>query len=259
MRIALAQTYIEWENKAANLKMMRQIVLEAKENNTDILLFPEMSFTGFSMNTQITADHDQETKQAVADLARVHRLCIGFGWVKTQGIKCENLYTIVDDRGETVVEYSKIHPFSYSGEDRFFTAGDSICLFELGNIRMTVCLCYDLRFPEVFRKIGRQVEAVILPANWPMERRDHWNTLLRARAIENQVYVFAVNCVGDIGGKHYSGDSCVIDPLGRVLEELDGKQGILYYDLEGDTQHYRSEFPVLDDIRDENELMIKEM
>ena len=167
------------------------------------------------------------------------------------GVKNKNRYSIVDRTGNVVSSYVKIHPFSYSGEDEKFMGGNALSLFTIGEVSFSTFICYDLRFPELFRAVADKVHAVIVPACWPAKRSEHWKTLLRARAIENQVYVFAVNCVGDISGQHYSGDSCVINPTGDVLKMLSDREGVLTYDFKDDVEDYRKQFPVLKNRRNE--------
>ena len=114
---------------------------------------------------------------------------------------------------------------------------------------MAVFICYDLRFPELFRAVSDKVSAVIIPANWPAKRSKHWKTLLQARAIENQVYILAVNCQGDMNGQYYSGDSCIINPNGDILDSLSDCEGVIHFDLPDDVEQYRNSFPVLKDRR----------
>ena len=247
MKIALLQNHILWENKAANISRFEE-TLKAHPGN-DLYLLPEMSFTGFSMNTSLTAESGAETVSKIRQLAAANRTAIGFGWVRRNDNICENVYTIIGSDGELLSDYTKIHPFSYSGEDKFFTGGKEISVFELSGIPFSVFICYDLRFPELFRMVCRQVHAVIIPANWPAKRSEHWKALLQARAIENQVYIFAVNCTGDMNALYYSGDSCVIDPNGEVLLSLSDREGVLEFDFTDDTEQYRKAFPVLQDIK----------
>ncbi len=159
----------------------------------------------------------------------------------------------------------KIHPFSFSGEDQYFRGGEEIKTFTLPHFAMdgqdnkedqkhltfTTFICYDLRFPELFRLVAGSVDAVIIPANWPARCSKHWKALLKAHAIENQVYIFAINCFGDMGGQYYSGDSCVINPDGEVLLSLSDQEGTLIFDLQPDVGQYRNSFPVLKDRRED--------
>ena len=242
MKIALVQSHIIWENRELNLYRFERIVSE--NTDADVFLLPEMSFTGFSMNTAKTGDSARETVSLVGNIAVRHQTAIGFGWVRKSDEKCENVYTIIDRNGQMISEYVKIHPFSYSGEDKYFSGGSRISLYKICDVPFTTFICYDLRFPEAFRTVCRDVHAVIIPANWPAKRAGHWKTLLRARAIENQVYIFGINCVGEMGGQYYSGDSCVIDPNGELLMQLSDREGVLKYDLQDDTESFRSAFPV---------------
>lgn len=247
MRIALAQTYIEWENKQFNIRKAADIVMEQVIAGTELILFPEMSFSGFSMNTRATGERDMETVNRMSLLAMNHTVAIGFGWVRWIGDKCENVYSILDKNGKVISEYVKIHPFSYSGEDEKFSGGEKITLFDYEGVRCSNFICYDLRFPELFRLVADDVHVIIVPANWPAKRAEHWKTLLRARAIENQVYIFGINCQGNIGGLYYSGDSCVINPNGDVIEMLSDSEGVITYDFSDDVEEYREAFPVLKD------------
>ncbi len=247
MKIALVQSHIEWEDKERNISRIDEIITD--HSDSDFFLFPEMSFTGFSMNTVKTGEKKRETAAKICELAARHHVCIGFGWVRQTDEKCENVYSVTDRDGGIISEYVKIHPFSYSGEDRYFTGGNDVSVYKVEGIPFSSFICYDLRFPEIFRQVCKKTHAIIIPANWPAKRAEHWKTLLRARAIENQVYVFAVNCVGEMNGLYYSGDSCVIDPNGDIIMSLSDKEGVLEYDFTDDAEKYRKRFPVLDDIR----------
>ena len=271
IRISLVQPEIFFEQKDRNLKQAEVVIKEEVKAGTDLVLLPEMSFTGYSMDTRKVGEvpvtqgagssvtqgaetsvgsEQTSTLNRVRDLARRYGLAIGFGWVALPpGDLAENRYTIVDREGRVVNEFTKLHPFSYAGEDRYFRGGAGPVRYEMSGIPFTTMICYDLRFPEEFREVAGDVHAAVIPANWPASRSEHWKTLLRARAIENQIYIFAVNCVGTMDGQEYSGDSCVICPDGRVADMLSGKAGVLRYRFTDDTEAYREAFPVLKDRR----------
>ncbi|MDD5929219.1 MAG: hypothetical protein PUC37_05375 [Spirochaetales bacterium] len=251
MKIALAQTHIEWENKDLNLCNAENIIKNCSTEKVDLVLFPEMSFTGFSMNTDLTSEDSEYTIKQISKLAIENNIYIGFGWVEDVGEKCKNQYTIIDKSGKILSSYAKIHPFSYSGEDLKFVGGEDVSIFAIDNICFSNFICYDLRFPEIFRTVADKVHSVIISACWPAKRSEHWKTLLRARAIENQVYIFAINCVGDIGGLYYSGDSCVVNPNGEIVEMLSGKEGIVIYEFIDNVLDYRKQFPVLRDRKED--------
>jgi predicted amidohydrolase len=126
----------------------------------------------------------------------------------------------VIDRGEQVASYRKLHLFSSLGEDRFLSAGDRSLVVPTSAGRLGVAICYDLRFPELFRKLALEgAEILCIPAEWPTPRREHWRTLLRARAIENQMFVAAANCCGLQGKVDFAGTSMLISAWGEVLAE----------------------------------------
>lgn len=250
MKIALYQMQIIWEDKEANYLQFESKLKEMYNKKIDLFLLPEMSFTGFSMETEVTKESRLETVNKMTDFAKRYHTAIGFGWVKDCGEKSENHYTIIDKNGKMISDYAKIHPFSFSGEDKKFRGGEELSFFELDSIKFSTCICYDLRFPEIFQIASKKAHVILVPANWPQKRREHWKCLLQARAIENQVYIIAVNCVGDIGGLSYSGDSCVINPNGEIQIRACGKESILEYELIDDVQEIRDQFSVKQDRRE---------
>ncbi len=277
MRIALAQTNILWEDKQANLVRVEEFVVAS---DAEIVLFPEMSLTGFSMHTDVTAENSGSpdvvqfcmqtgniqtmaelpqtgwTIEQVSALAKRHHKIIGIGWVKKTEPLCENHYSIVTPDGKIAMDYAKIHPFSYGEEHAHFRGGEKLCTGKLGEFQAGLAICYDLRFPEQFRAMVPETEFFIVPANWPEARTSHWKTLLAARAIENQCYVAGVNCCGDMDGQYYSGDSGVYAPDGSLLVPMKEirladasckEEKLLVYDIQNDVAKTRNAFPVLQD------------
>lgn len=251
VKVALCQTKIEWENKQKNIFNAEKLIVEAVKNDAQIVLFPEMSFTGFSMDIVKTREADMQTVTNISKLASEHGVYIGFGWVKESGDKAENHYTVVDKSGAIVLDYTKIHSFQYGGEGEQFIPGGQLYSFIVNGFCFTPLICYDLRFPEVFRMKMEETDVYIVPANWPASRSEHWNTLLKARAIENQSYVLGINCVGEIGGLLYNGDTSAIDPSGNIIGHVSGKEEILYVDIEKSSLDVREAFPVRKDRRQE--------
>ncbi len=249
MKISLVQQFISWENKSKNLINAEKKIKQYANEGCDLVLFPEMSFTGFSMNTNVTGETDGYTVNLISKMAKNYGVSVGFGWVDNESSKSKNRYSIIDKKGDVVSSYVKIHPFSYSNEDKKFIGGNDLSIFRIDNIPFSTFICYDLRFPELFRAVADKVHAIIIPACWPATRSSHWKSLLKARAIENQVYIFAVNCYGNIGGLYYSGDSCVINPNGEIIEILSDKEGEIVFDFLDDVEIKRSSFPVFNDRR----------
>ncbi len=250
MKIALAQTAIVFENIEKNLAVAQEWIASAAHEGTDIIFFPEMSFTGFSMNALKIETYTAQTISTMCDMARHCHLAIGFGCARcnAQG-KIGNHYLIVDATGTIILDYTKLHPFSLTGEEKHYTAGEDIAMTRLGEMAISVFLCYDLRFPEVFRLVAQKASLVVVPANWLSRRANQWQILLQSRAIENEVYVLGINCVGEQGENIFLGGSCAVNPEGKVLLSCGDKVALRYVTIDDDAIQYRQDFPVLDDAR----------
>lgn len=253
MKVALCQMNIIWEDKEKNLEKVNKFCKEASESGADVIFFPEMSCTGFTMNTDYSAEPEDDlfTINKVKQIAIDNGIDVGIGWVKkkTNSLKCENHYSIIDINGEMISDYIKIHPFSYSNENNYFDGGNEIVHYTLGddNIPCSTFICYDLRFPEIFQIASRKAHCIVVPANWPKKRAEHWKALVKARAIENQVYLIAINCVGNIGDLEYSGDSMVVSGEGEVLSYAANEECIIYSELDDVIIGLRESFPVKND------------
>ena len=266
MRLGLAETHIVWENKELNKINLEKCVEEFSRavspyKETALLLFPEMSMTGFSMNTDITAEDNDESLVFAEYLSNKYKIALGIGWVKKQKMLCENHYSILAPCQGLISDYVKIHPFSYSGEDKLFKGGEKISVCKLDAFNIGTAICYDLRFPEIFQIMSKKAELIVVPANWPKKRSTHWNTLLCARAIENQCYVAGINCFGEIGGVNYSGDSGLYSPSGekiipdevlslKACEKGNMQHKLLIYKIENNVAKERAAFPMKKDRRE---------
>lgn len=257
MKIALAQTDIFWENKIKNKENYLKLIIEAAKHDTDLILFPEMSLTGFSMNVDSISEETNfpsGTVEWFKSQAVANNINIGFGYVEgsTCHLKGKNNYCVAASDGTILSLYSKIHPFSYGLESKFYTGGDTVTSFELKNFNISTFVCYDLRFPEIFQIASKNANLITVAANWPKARREHWITLLKARAIENQCYIAGINRVGVGDGIEYSGDSLLIDPLGNVLIQGTDKEDLLIYDISPDeVPKVRESFRIKDDRRED--------
>lgn len=251
MKLGLVQSNILWEDKKENMRLARKWAKRANEAGVKLLLFPEMSFTGFSMDVGKIGETKGETIAFLKELAREYQMHVGAGWSELTGEKGKNHYTIVNASGEVVLDYVKMHPFSYSGEDRYYEAGDHYEVVTLEDTTLSVFICYDLRFPRNFWLAAEKAHLIIVPANWPKRRIEQWKTLLKARAIENQVYIAAINCVGDVGSIEYSGASCFVHPKGEMLAIAEDQEELIVIDWEDDVDKLREKFPVHADRRAE--------
>lgn len=220
MRIALASMNQEWEDKKANFDKCRLLCSIAKSEGADIVVFPEMTLTGFSMNVKATAERREcsETISLFKTLAQELSIALIAGVTFWEVDKASNNAFFVDGEGEIKELYTKIHPFSFAGEDKVFNGGDKLCVVDFGSLSLGITICYDLRFPELFGALGRKCNLIINIANWPEKRISHWHALLKARAIENQVFMAGVNRIGVDGcGSVYVKSSEVIDADGVNL------------------------------------------
>lgn len=256
MKIALGQLSLYWEEKEANLEKVKRCLEILASREASLFLLPEMSLTGFSMQTAKTKERQKETIHKIWELAKAYQIAIGVGWVKDAGDLCENHYSIVAQEGE-LLDYAKIHPFRYGGETKHFQGGTSLAVCTYEGFTIGVQICYDLRFPEPFQKLSKKADLIVVPANWPAKRSAHFQCLLQARAIENMSYLAGVNCVGEMDGMYYSGDSGLYAPDGMLLcpEVLrlddDLEDQILFYTIANDVCRYRDAFPVKEDRRED--------
>ena len=253
MKIALMQTDILWENREKNLEKADALLEKASAELCSVAVFPEMFSTGFSMNARSIAEEpDGPVLDSLGEMARRHRIHIIAGVaVKTDDGAFENRAYIFDPEGRVIDHYTKNYSFSYAGEDRVYRAGNHQVLFPLEETKSSVFICYDLRFPELFRKVAKQVSLIFLIANWPDSRIDQWDALLKARAIENQCFIAAVNRKGKDGnGLQYNGHSGIIGPTGEDVDlyKLDGE--CRFYEIDaGEADFVRERFPFLKDMR----------
>jgi predicted amidohydrolase len=210
---------IVWENPRENFRKVEQEAPRAAQAGARLLVLPEMFNTGFSMEAQRVSSFAAETKAFLSRLARDHSLFVLGGYAEPDHPRPANACSVFDPLGEEILHYRKIHPFSMAGEDQHYLAGESMETVDVDGVGVTPLICYDLRFPEPFRPAARTTDLYCVIANWPDPRRDAWSALLRARAIENQAFVLGVNRVGEASGMAHSGDSALVDPMGRVVAE----------------------------------------
>ncbi len=189
---------------------------KAAEKGAQFVVFPELSLTGFTMNSVLAEPPDGETVQFFTDASRELGIAAAFGFAcKHDGIITNRL--CVAYNGIITAEYDKLHPFSYGGECSVYSPGSCLAATEVCGETVGLTICYDLRFPELYQALSRRCSLIIVIANWPVKRSDHWKALLKARAIENQCYITGCNRCGNGGGLSYSGDSAVYSPTGELI------------------------------------------
>ncbi|HEX9303007.1 MAG TPA: carbon-nitrogen family hydrolase [Thermoanaerobaculia bacterium] len=252
MRVALLQMDLAWEDVLENHRRAAGLLEQAAAGGARLALLPEMFSTGFSMDSRrISQPPGGPSESFLREQAARLGLWILASVPESGEPSPRNMALLASPSG-SVVRYAKIHPFSYAGEDRAYTAGDRVVTAEIDGVRVTPFVCYDLRFPEPFRTAAADTDLFAVVANWPDQRREHWRTLLRARAIENQAYVVGVNRAGDANGLHYAGDSAAIAPLGETIVEADEREQVLFCDVDPEVvKKLRTRFPALEDRRPE--------
>jgi len=250
IRIAAVQHDIVWEDSQANFDHVAPMIESAVADGAGMVVLPEMWSTGFSMDSERVAEApDGATATFMKELA------VGTGaWIvgsfpeHTPGYDRPTNRLLMAGPGGEDHRYSKIHPFTYAGEDEHYAAGRDRVTVEVEGVRITPLVCYDLRFTDLFWDAAADTDCYLVPANWPEPRRQHWMTLLRARAIENQAYVIGVNRVGSAGRLEYSGDSRIIDPLGDLVEAPVGEEGVIVADIDpAVVASVRADFPFMPD------------
>ena len=249
MKILGCQWDLSWEEREPNFAAAERI-LTGYEG--DLIVLPEMFGSGFSMNLHVTAEPElSPTEDFLRGLARIHDAA-ALGGLARRGANEKGRTQLVgfSPEGEQLVSYQKNRTFRYTGESDYFENGTDLTLFEWQGWKVAPLICYDLRFPELFRRLtARGAELFVVVASWPTKRIEHWITLLRARAIENLAYVVGVNRCGSDPNFEYPGRSLLIDPWGEILTDAGSEEGVLSGEIDHDTiREWRAEFPSLEDL-----------
>lgn len=253
MKVYCVQLNIEWENKRANFARVEALLQATPPERESLVLLPEMFATGFSMNVAgIREDPNGETARFLGNLAKRRGIYLTAGLVTANDAgRGSNLSVTFDPDGREVARYSKLQPFSPGGEADIYDAGPGVLTWNWRGLTVSPFICYDLRFPEHFRKAARAGTTLItVIANWPAGRIQHWVTLLQARAIENQAFVAGVNRSGTDPNHRYNGRSLVVSPKGEILADAGHGESVIFADLDRVAmEEYRRDFPFLKDMR----------
>jgi omega-amidase len=223
MKIALAQISCSLGDPDTNLLKVRDFCARAKDTDADLIVFPEAIDTGYSMPViqAHAASWDSGFVSGLQEIARQLSIAIVSGVSERDGASIYNSQVFVDQQGKIIAKYRKTHLYAVAPveEQTCFAAGDRFASFAFGNLHLGFSICYDLRFPEMYRKLATEqnVGAFIVSSAWPFPRVQHFRTLAMARAIENQSYVIASNRVGKDDDLWFCGSSAIIDPRGVVI------------------------------------------
>ena len=223
MRVAAAQIYCEPGNLSANLAKIREFTQRAKQSGTELIVFPEMSDTGYSMSAikKHATSWDEGAAPELQKIAKEFSVSIIAGLSDRDGSHIFNAQVLIDANGKILAKYRKTHLVTAPPLDErpVFIAGDEFVARKIGDFTIGLTICYDLRFPEVCRKLAVDFGANVLvnSSAWPFPRMEHLRILAMARAIENQSYLILANQAGSDNKAKFCGSSAIIDPYGVIL------------------------------------------
>jgi len=261
MQVIACQLDMVWENKAKNHQRVIELLSQSNIEPGSLIILPEMFDTGFSMNVSATAQSElRESEQVLQELARTYQSAVMGGVVSpaveqllggqpTGKYVAGNEAVVFGPDGAELCRYRKQQPFSLSGEDQNYPAGKRHVLFEWQGVKIAPFICYDLRFPELFRAAIRDgAELLTLIACWPAVRSEHWVRLLQARAIENLALTVGVNRCGHEPNLAFDGRSAAFDHLGNFIFQADGTEQVVSCRLDVEAMRaWREKFPALRD------------
>lgn len=257
MRITIIQQKVALADKKLNFTTVTRLVEEAaiQHPRTDLIVLPELWSTGYALSelSHMASSEGNEEADFLGELAKKHNLWFAGGSIaaKTQyGIV--NRAQIIDRSGNLQHFYDKVHLVPMLGEHEYLTPGNKTCIHKIEGITFGFAICYDIRFCQFINKLTLEgAEALIVSAQWPLSRLSHWQTLLRARAIESQCYVLAANNV-EVGEPTFAGHSVAHGPDGSTLCQFEREEGSKQINIDiGIVSRIRQEIPVSHDRRPE--------
>ena len=253
LTLALVQMDLALGDPARNLESVRTKIAEAKARGADIVVLPELWSSAYDL--EHAAAHasalDAGMFATIADVARENQIAIVGSLLEARGGKIYNTATFHDARGTRVGAYRKLHLVPMLDEDKFLAGGDDARVFDAPFGKFALAVCYDLRFPELWRHYALAgARLVLIPAEWPQKRIAHWRTLLPARAIENQIFIAGCNRVGTSKGETFGGNSMIVNPWGEILAQGDEREALLIAQIDLDlVDDARAQVPVFRDRR----------
>lgn len=263
LRVALGEYDTGWHDPDTSLRRAHDVIAGAARLRARVVVLPEMCATGFTMEGSRWAEPlspEQGASGALAAAARECRLWVlaGLAVRETSPARLVNAAVLFDPAGSIAAIYRKQRLFSYAGEHEVYAPGDGPVVATIEGVRVGIFICFDLRFPELFRAVAPEIDAALLVANWPERRRVHWDVLTRARAIENQCYVVAVNRTGIGDGVEYDGGSVAYDPWGEPVGIGGGGNAPRVVDIDPSrVKLVRARYPFLREIENAREAQVE--
>lgn len=255
LNISLAQMNILLGEVKRNYNTLVKWVGEAARRESHLVVFPELWSTGYALaqSAELGSVLNSGSFAQISAVATQSKISIVGSILEKRGETVANSAAFFAPNGRMIGVYRKIHLFRPMQEDQYLRAGSSPLCMDLPWGKTALAICYDLRFPELFRRYALEgAVMIIVSAEWPAERIEHWRTLLVARAIENQCYIVATNCAGQTGDTVFGGHSMVVDPWGKILIEGGDEPNLLTVEIELDhVKEARRVFSILEDRRPE--------
>ncbi len=253
LNITLAQMHIELGDARKNTASMQKLAAEAARRGSHLVVFPELFSTGYALEHagELASQLNAGTFTQMSSTAVESKISIVGSILEKRGVEITNSAPFFASNGRMMGVYRKLHLFRQMDEDKYLAPGPSPLVLDLPWGSTALAICYDLRFPELFRRYATDgAKMVILPAEWPLERIAHWRVLLQARAIENQCYIIACNAAGQIGATVFGGHSMIVDPWGNILIEGGEDAMLLTAEIELErVEAVRASMTVLEDRR----------
>lgn len=252
--ISLGQMNIELGHVKNNFRNAGRLIAEASRRKSNVIVLPELWSTGYDL--EHAKDHaDELNKGMFTNLSKVatqYKIAIVGSILEKRGDTITNSSTFFSPQGRMMGVYRKIHLFRLFEEEKWLDEGNAPLVMDLPWGPTGLAICYDLRFPELFRTyaVDDQAKLIFVNAEWPLERVEHWRALLIARAIENQCFIVATNACGETGGTVFGGHSMIVDPWGKVVVEAGESEQLLTVDIDIDeVDEVRQRIPIFEDRR----------
>lgn len=253
LNISLGQMNITLGDVRKNVNVAEEYIVDAARRGSHMIVLPELWSTGYALMQakELATQLNVGIFAQLATLATQHKISIVGSVLEKRGLEVANSATFFAPNGRLMGVYRKIHLFRLMEEDRFLQPGSAPLLMDLPWGTTALAICYDLRFPELFRKYAVQgAKMIVVPAEWPIERLEHWRALVQARAIENQCYIVATNAAGQTGNTVFGGHSMIVDPWGKIVIEVGEAPTLATAEIDLDVvDTVRARIPVFEDRR----------
>lgn len=256
LTVSLAQMRLFYGEPKRNIIAAEKLIAMAAQRKANLIVLPELWTTGYDLanSKQHASELNKGTFSQLSQWATQYKIAITGSILEKRGLDVNNSAPLFAPNGRMMGVYRKLHLFELMAEDKWLAPGNASLVMDLPWGQTGIAICYDLRFPELFRKYAADdgAKLIVVPAEWPLARVDHWRNLLIARAIENQCYIIATNAAGEIGDTVFGGHSMIVDPWGKIVVEAGETPQLITADIELSlVDEVRQKIPVLRDRRPE--------